>query len=282
MLELKNVRKGYGDFELDCTLSVKKGCVTGLIGANGAGKSTSFKAILNLIKKDGGEIRIFGKDVNSLSTADRQQIGVVLGGESFSGYLSIRQIIPVLKSMYTRFDKEYFLAECNSFRLPLNKKLKDFSTGMKARLGIIIALSHEASLLILDEPTAGLDVVARDNILDMLREYMESGERSILISSHISSDLEGFCDEIYMMHNGKIIVHEDTDVILGQYGVMKISSEQLDNINKKYVMYKKKESFGYTCLTNNRQFYQNNYPDIVMEKSGIDDFMLIIEKGEAL
>ena len=153
---------------------------------------------------------------------------------------------------------------------------------MKAKLKIIIALSHDARFLILDEPTAGLDVIARDEILEMLREYMEDESRAILISSHISSDLEGLCDDIYMIHEGEILLHEDTDVLLDEYAVIKLNEDQYNSIDKQYLMRVSKEKYGYCCLTNQKRFYQENYPGVVIEKSGIDDMILMMEKGEAL
>ena len=164
----------------------------------------------------------------------------------------------------------------------MKKNIREFSTGMRAKLKILIALSHDARFLILDEPTAGLDVIARDEILEMLREYMEDGNHAILISSHISSDLEGLCDDIYMIHEGEIQLHEDTDVLLDEYAVLKLGKEQYGNIDKQYLIRVTKEKYGYCCLTDQRRFYQENYPDVVIEKSSIDDIILMMEKGEAL
>ena len=151
---------------------------------------------------------------------------------------------------------------------------------MRAKINLIIAISHDAKLLILDEPTAGLDVIARDELLEMLRIYMETENRSILISSHISSDLEGLCDDLYMIKEGKIIFHEDTDVLLGEYGTLKLDEDQYKEIDKTQLIYMKKETFGYLCLTKNKQYYLDNYPEYVIEKGNIDDVVTIIEKGE--
>lgn len=173
MVELRGVKKHYQGFDLDCSLEVQKGCVTGLIGKNGAGKSTTFKAILGLIKPDEGEIRVFGKKVYDLEPVDKEKIGVVLADSGFSGYLTVKDLLPVLDNMYEKFDKNDFIKKCKNFSLPLDKRIKDFSTGMKRKLQVLAAVSHEAEVLILDEPTAGLDVVARDELLNLLREYME-------------------------------------------------------------------------------------------------------------
>ena len=280
MLRLENVRKQYRDFSLDCSLEVNDGCVTGLIGPNGAGKSTTFKAILNLIHTDGGQIDILGKRAEELTAADRQKIGVVLADSGFSQYLTIQDLIPMLDAMYQEFDKADFISKCEKFQLPLKKKIKEFSTGMRRKLQVLAAISHGAEILIMDEPTAGLDVIARDELLNLLREYMEDEGHSILISSHISSDLEGFCDDIYMIDHGKIVLHEDTDVLLSNYGILKMTDEQFKNLDKQYILRRKKESFGYSCLTDEKQFYQENYPEIAIEKGNIDELIMMMIRGE--
>lgn len=283
MLKIENLRKNYENFSLDCSLEIKQGCVTGLIGQNGAGKSTTFKAVLGLISIDGGTVSIFGKDIHKFSAKDKQDIGVVLSDSGFSGYLTVDDIIPILDSLYERFDKSFFIEQLQKFQLPRNKKIKDFSTGMKAKLKVLVAISHNAKLLILDEPTAGLDVVARDELLEMLREFMEADEeRSVLISSHISSDLETLCDDIYMIHGGKIIMHEDTDVLLSDYALLKVDTEQYLTLDKQYILRSKKESYGYSCLTNQKQYYIDNYPQIAIEKGNIDEVITMMIRGAEL
>lgn len=198
MIKVNQIEKNYGKFHLNCTMEVPDGCVTGLIGENGAGKSTVFKAIENLIFLDGGSIEVFGKPHTELNAKDREQIAIVLSDATFSNVYTIKDVARIMGSVYPDFDKKKFMGLVERFRLPKNQKVKEFSTGMKAKLKLFLALCHKARLLILDEPTAGMDVVARDEVLTLLREYMEEDEhRSILISSHISGDLEGFCDEIY-------------------------------------------------------------------------------------
>ncbi|MEF2782628.1 MAG: ABC transporter ATP-binding protein [Clostridium sp.] len=283
MLKIEHVKKSYKNFLLDCSLEVKPGSVTGLIGQNGAGKSTTFKAILGLISIDGGNITILGKNISEFSSEDKENLGVVLSDSGFSGYLTIRDILPILQSFYKKFDLPYFMKQVQSFQLPLDKKIKEFSTGMKAKLKVLVAISHDAKLLILDEPTAGLDVIARDELLEMLREFMEIDDnRSILISSHISSDLESLCDDIYMIHEGKIIMHEDTDVLLSDYAILKVDEQQYQNIDKQYIKRIKKESYGYVCLTDQKQYYLENYPKIVIEKGSIDEIITMMIRGSEL
>lgn len=280
LLELNGVKKNYKGFALDCSLELHEGSITGLIGANGAGKSTTFKAILDLIHIDEGEIRIFNKNHREITSAEKEEIGVVLSESSFSGYLNVYQIIEILKRFYQRFDEKEFKKNCKRFSIPLDKKIKEFSTGMKAKLKVLTAMSYGARLLLLDEPTSGLDVVARDEVLGILREYMEQENRAILISSHISSDLEGLCDDLYMIDHGKIVMHEDTDVLLGSYGLIKADETAYKNLDKKYILRVRREHFGYSCLTNEKDFYLENYPNLVVEKGSIDEVIMMMIKGE--
>ena len=251
MLKMEHVRKNYESFSLNCSLEVKSGYVTGLIGKNGAGKSTVFKMILGLIAKDSGTIRLFDKEIQTLNDKEKQQLGVVLSDSGFSCYLSIH-----------------------------DQKIKECSTGMKAKLKILTAISHHAKFLLLDEPTAGLDVTARDELLDMLREFMEQDEsRSILISSHISTDLEPLCDDFYMIDEGKIIFHEDTDILLSDYALLKVTPQQYTNMDKRYILKYKKEIYGYNCLTNQKQYYLENEPNIAVENGTIDDVITMMSGG---
>ncbi len=280
MIAVNNVKKRYKDFCLDISMEVKRGCITGLVGKNGAGKSSTFKAILGLMRPESGDIRIFGKELREFGGADKQSIGVSLVESGFSGELTVKDVVPVLRSFYRSFEEKRFLEQCAAFEIPMNKKIKTFSTGMKAKLKVLAAVSHKASLLILDEPTSGLDVMARNELLDILRGYMEEDEgRSILISSHISSDLEGLCDDIYLIDHGKMILHEDICTLLDEYGVLKAGEEEFQKLDKRYLLRYKKESFGYLCLTREKQFYADNYPGIVMEKGNIDEVMLMMIGG---
>ena len=285
MIRVENVRKSYkdkkADFELKCSMELQEGRITGLIGANGAGKSTTFRAILNLITIDGGNIELFGKSHTKLTKQDKENIGVVLSDSSFSECLCPKDMMDIMKALYHKFDKKAFLGMCEELGIPLNKQFKEFSTGMKAKLKLTIAMSHEAKFLILDEPTSGLDVTARDTILEMLQDYMEKHEDArILISSHISTDLESLCDDIYMIDNGKIVLHEDTDVLLSEYGVLKVTGEQMESLDKSYFLKVKKEPFGYRILTNQKGYYQDKYPQIAVEKGSIDEVIMLMVSGE--
>ncbi len=282
LLKMENILKTYGDFTMNCSLELQPGYITGLIGPNGAGKTTVFKSALGLISLDQGAVTVFGKPFDQLSLKDKQDMGVVLADSGFSGYLTIQNIARVMKNLYQLFDQDRFIKKCRESGLPLNKKVKDMSAGMKARVKVLAAMSHEARLLILDEPTAGLDVLAREELLDTIREYMEPGDRSILISSHISTDLEQLCDDLYLIDNGTIVLHEETDVLLGSYGLLKATEEQYSQLDKSYILCRKKEAYGYRLLTDKISYYRENKPEIVMEKGSVDEVITMMIRGERL
>lgn len=278
MLKADNLVKQYHDFRLSCSLNVLPGRITGLVGRNGAGKSTIIKSFLGQVKPDSGHTFVLGCDSQLLSPAEKQNLGVVLTDSGFSSYLTITDICRILSASYNRFETDFFLNKCSQFHLPLKKRLKDFSTGMKAQLKLLISLSHQADILILDEPTAGLDVIARNDLLDLLRDYM-TDDRAILISSHIASDLENLCDDLYLLHNGQILLHEETDTLLDHYAVLKLTETQYASLDREWIIKTIWESYGYCCLTSQKQFYLENYPQIVMEDAGIDNLILMLTKG---
>lgn len=281
MIQINGLKKKYKDFTLDLTLDLPKGRVSGLVGKNGAGKSTTLKAILGLIQTDEGSVKVFGKDAFSLTSEDKQQLGVALSDSSFSGYLTVDAVKNILKNMYRSFDEEKFLDLSEKMKLPLNKQIKEFSTGMKAKLKVIAALCHKAKLLIMDEPTSGLDVEARNEVLDILREYLaQDDEVSLLISSHISSDLEGLCDDIYLIDEGRLLLHEQTDELLDKYGVIKADDETFEKLEKDHILAYKKEKFGYSLFTDEKEYYRENYPDLIIENGNIDDLILIMTGGK--
>lgn len=283
MLKIKDLRKSYGTFELNCSMEIPAGCITGLVGSNGAGKSTTFKSVLGLISIDGGSIEVFGKEIHTWTKAEKQRMGVVLANGGFNTYLTMKDMETVLSRMYPRFDRAMFREYCRRYQLPADKRIKEFSTGMLAKAKILAAITHKADLLLLDEPTTGLDVLAREELLDMLRAYMEENEeRTILISSHISTDLEGLCDDLYMIDNGEIVLHEEMDVLLGQYGILKVAQSQFDAMEKQYLLRVMKESYGYRCLTREKQFYMENYPNLALEKGNVDEVIAMMVKGEAI
>lgn len=281
MVKVEHLVKTYGDYRLDLSMNVLHGQITGIIGKNGAGKSTTIKSILGLVKPDDGSICVFGKPIAELNCKDKQDIGVALSDSGFSMYLTVKDVMKILQKMYDHFDEKVFLEKCQQLNLPMDKQIQKFSTGMKAKLRVLVAICHDAKLLILDEPTAGLDVEARNEILDMLRKYMQEDEnRSILISSHISSDLERLCDDLYLIHDGGVLLHEDTDRILDEYALLKVEDKEYEVLDKQYILNTKKETFGYVCMTNQKRFYMENYPKLVIENASIDDLILMLTGGK--
>lgn len=277
MIKIEQLSKKYSDFTLNISLNVPRGRVTGLVGRNGAGKSTTIKAILGLIAPDSGSVKVFDKNASELGCEDKQRLGAALAESGFSGYINVEGVIKILRNMYPRFEEAYFRQIAKEQGLPTDKPIREFSTGMKAKLRVLSAISHHAELLILDEPTAGLDVVARNEILDMLRSYMTEHEDSaILISSHISTDLEGLCDDIYMIHDGNVLLHEDTDVLLGNYALLKLEPEMYEKLDRRCLLVTKSTAYGYACLTNEKQFYLDNYPGIVIENGSIDELIVML------
>lgn len=280
LVQLDHVKKIYDDFALELNMQIPENCVTGLIGANGAGKSTAFKLMLGLIRPDYGTVNVLDRKASDMTVMEKEKIGTVFSDSGFSEYLTVQQVIHIMKNFYTDFNENLFQKQCEKLEIPLKKQIKEFSTGMKAKLKVLVAISHNAKLLILDEPTAGLDVIARDELLEMLREFLEKDEeRSILISSHISSDLESLCDDLYMIHDGKIILHEDTDVLLSDYALLKVDAEQYSKLDKQFILRSKKETYGYSCLTNQKQYYMENYPKIAIEKGTIDEVITMMIRG---
>lgn len=278
---MKDAVKTYGDFKMNCTLELRSGRITGLIGRNGAGKSTAMGAMLGLFRTESGEITVLGKRPQDLMPDDRRRIGVTLSEGGFSEYLKAGAIASVYEALYPGASKEKFLEMLRKNSLPADKQIKDYSKGMKAKFRLICAICHSPDLLILDEPTSGLDVLARDEVLDMLRDYMSEKEgRGILISSHISSDLEGLCDDLYFIDDGKVVLHEDTHRLLGEYGIIKADEGQFEALDRRYIIKKRRESYGYACLTDHRQFYRDNYPELVIEPGSIDNVITMIIRGE--
>ncbi len=280
MVIVDNLVKTYGSFRLDLSMEISDGAVTGIVGKNGAGKTTFIKALLGLIRPDEGRITINGREASMLTGREKASIGAALSESGFSAYLRVKDVTAILSKMYPTFDEEYFRKNCRAQGLPEDKRISEFSTGMKAKLRVLSAISHRAELLVMDEPTAGLDVQARNDILDLLRQYLQENENcSVLITSHISSDLESLCDDIYLIHDGKILLHEDTDVLLGSYAVLKVSEEAYEKLDKSYILAGRKEAFGYTCLTREKQFYAENYPGMVIENGSVDDLILLMTGG---
>ena len=276
MITIDNLVKEYRDFKLELSMEIPDNKVVGIIGKNGCGKSTTIKAILGLIKPASGSVRVFGREARELTPRDKEKIGVALSDSMFSTQLSVEDVIAVLRAMYRNFDEPFFREMCGKLELPLKKQMKDFSTGMKAKARVLAAISHKASLLILDEPTAGLDVEARNEIIRTVREYAASNDCSILITSHISTDLEGLCDEFYLFSGGRVLLHETDENIRNHYGTALVPFEQFGNIGGDSISGYKKEMFGYACVTNDRDSFAKNHPEINVKPAAIDDLIILL------
>lgn len=280
-IELQNVSKKYKDFELkDISFDVPKGCIVGLIGENGAGKTTTIKSILNITKFE-GLIKIFGKDNVKNEKEIKEEIGVVLDDSFLSDYLTAKQVNSIMKEFYKTWNENKYINLLKQFNLPTDKLIKDFSSGMKMKLKIATAISHNPKLLILDEPTSGLDPVVRNEILDIFRKYIEEDEtRSILLSTHITTDLEHISDYIVFVEKGKMIFNLSTDELLENYGIVKCSKENFIRLDEKdYIAYKKGK-YQYEVLTSDKNVIRNKYNITTIDKPSIEDIMLFYIKGE--
>ena len=280
ILEVKNLCKKYNQFELkNVNLTLPKGMIMGLIGENGAGKTTTIKSILNLTNST-GEINIFGLNVKKYDKKIKQNIGVVLNENFFSEYLNPKDINKIMKNIYKNWDEKLYFKYLEDFKLPQNKISKEFSSGMKMKLKIAVALAHHPKLLILDEPTSGLDPVARSEILDIFQDFIQNGENSIFVSSHITSDLEHIADYITFINDGKIVLSKTRDELLEEYGIVKCSKAEFEKINKKdYVKYKVNR-YEYDVLVENKSEFKRKYDFNVIDKPTLEDIMLIYIKGE--
>ena len=280
LLEVKNLCKKYNQFELkNVNLTLPKGMIMGLIGENGAGKTTTIKSILNLTNST-GEINIFGLNVKKYDKKIKQDIGVVLNENFFSEYLNPKDINKIMKNIYKKWDEKLYFKYLEDFKLPQNKISKEFSSGMKMKLKIAVALAHHPKLLILDEPTSGLDPVARSEILGIFQDFIQNGENSILVSSHITSDLEHIADYITFINDGEIVLSKTRDELLEEYGIVKCSKAEFEKINKKdYVKYKVNR-YEYDVLVENKSEFKRKYDFNVIDRPTLEDIMLIYIKGE--
>ena len=248
-LEIKDLTKCYPGFLLDhLDLTLPSGCIMGLVGENGAGKSATIKLVLNMLHKDGGTITILGRNSDDNIELLKEDIGVVMDEVGIPECLNGKQIGNVMKHTFKNWREEEYSALLRKLSIPDGKPFKDFSRGMKMKLGIAVALSHKAKLLLLDEPTSGLDPVVRDEVVTMLSDFTREEDHSILISSHIVSDLEKLCDYITFLHKGKLLLCEEKDRLLAKYGLLHCTLEQLQGLPADAVLYKKENPYGAEVL----------------------------------
>lgn len=280
-LTITGLTKKYSNFVLDnISFSIPSGSIVGLIGENGAGKSTTINSILGLIKKDSGKITVLGHDIDTFDCAVKEKIGVVFDGSNFSEELTPAKLSKVLRDIYSSWEQSYFNRLLDQLNIPATKKIKTFSKGMKMKLSIAVAFAHHPQLLILDEATSGLDPIVRDDILDMFLEFVQDEEHSILVSSHITSDLEKVADYIVFIHAGKIIFCEPKDELLEHYGIIKCGSVQFDAIDKNDIVTYRKQDYEWQVLVANREKVAKKYPKAMVIPATIDEIMLLYVKGE--
>ena len=245
-LEIRGLTKHFADFTLDnLNLILPGGCILGLIGENGAGKSTTIRLILGMLRADSGTVTILGQDSRENPVLTKQDIGVVLDEVGIPECMTPKQVGKVMANVFLRWNAEAYQGLLARFSLPENKKFKEFSKGMKMKLGLAVALSHEAKLLILDEATGGLDPVVRDEVVDMLAEFTRDETHAILISSHIVSDLEKLCDYVAFLHKGKLLLCEEKDLLLSEYGILHCKPEELP---EEGILHKKQNAYGVEAI----------------------------------
>ncbi len=281
ILEIKNLCKTYDNFALkNVTLSLPKGMIMGFIGENGAGKTTTIKAILNIIQSYRGEIKIFGLDNRKYDKKIKEDIGVVLDDMFFPEILTPNDIDNTMKGIYKNWDSKMFDDYLKEFSLLPNKQIKTFSKGMRKKLEIATALSHHPKLLILDEPTSGLDPVARAEIIQIFQSFIEKDDCSILLSSHITTDLEHIADYITFINRGEIVLSKTKDELLDKYGIVKCTEAEFKKINKKdYIKYRKTK-YEYEVLVSNKKDFKAKYDIAIIDKITLDELMVLMIKGE--
>ena len=278
-LIISGLTKTYKDFMLNgVSFSVPCGSIVGLIGENGAGKSTTINAVLGLIQKEAGSICVLGKE--QPDNEIKEQIGVVFDGNNYPEIFSTRKLNRVMKDIYHSWEEHTFLNLLKKFFLPADKPIKQFSKGMKMKLAIAVALSHNSKLLILDEATSGLDPVIRDDILDILLDFAQDETHSILISSHITTDLEKIADYIVFIHEGQVVFSMPKDELIEQYGIIKCGAAQFEALDKLDIIVYRKMDYEWQVLVADRVAMKKKYPKALIVSASIDEIMLLYVKGE--
>lgn len=283
ILEVQNLCKTYPDTKFmlnNITFGVNKGTIVGIVGKNGAGKSTTINTILNIINKDSGVIKVFGEEIRDDKVDVRNNIAVVFDKINFYEELTPKKLEKVLSDVYTNWDKETFSRLLNRFDIPSDKKIKLLSRGMAMKLSISVALSHKAKLLILDEATSGLDPVVREEILDIFLEFVEDENNAILLSSHISSDLEKVADYIIFIDNGAIILNETKDKLLYEYGIVRMRQKDFEDLNRAEYITFRKRGLQFEALVADKKRFAKKHPDIVVDSTTIDEMLALLTKGE--
>ena len=280
-LEVHSLNKSFDRFALkDVSFTLPRGAVMGFIGENGAGKTTTIKAVLGLIRKDSGDISVLGGSIEDASI--RAKIGVVFDDLHLHKTLRIRQAEKIFPHLYEDWDADLFKEYLNRFNLDAEKKIKDLSRGMRMKLSIALALSHHPELLILDEPTAGLDPVVRDEVLEIFQDFMQDENHAILFSSHITSDIDKIADYLTFIHDGEILFSVTTDELLGEAGILKCSAEEADALDaeREGLLRIRKNQFGCEVLIRNKEQFRMRHPEAVIDSVTTEALMLFYARGE--
>ena len=283
ILELQKLCKSFpkSNFILDkLSFSLPYGAILGFVGENGAGKTTTIGCILNTVRKDSGMVKLFGKEMRDIDTDIREKIGVVYDGDNFPGFWTAKQLSQVMEGIYTQWDNALFQKYLDDFHLPVKQKIKNYSRGMTMKLAIAVALSHHPQLLILDEATSGLDPIMRDEMLDVFLEFVQEESHSILLSSHITSDLEKVADYITFIHNGKLIMTASKNDLVYNYAVMRCKESQFLALDPGDIIAYRKRDFQIDVLVNNGKEAQRKYKGSVVDHVSVDEIMLLLVKGE--
>ncbi len=279
-IDIKDLKKKYSDFELgSIDLEIPRGIIVGLIGENGAGKTTLIKSILNIINKDTGTIKIFGKDYKEFETEIKEDIGVVLDEEFFPELLCARDINLVMKDIYKNWDRKLFYKYLTDFQIKDNQAIKTLSKGMKKKLEIATALAHHPKLLILDEPTSGLDPVVRGEVLDIFMDFLKDEDNTVLLSTHITSDLEHIADRIVFIDKGCKVLDKDREELFDNYGILRCDNESLGKINQEDIVSYKKNKYDVSVLVNDIKKCRKKYNDFVIDKITLEELMVLMIKG---
>ncbi len=283
ILELQQICKTFpkSNFILDkLSFSLPYGAILGFVGENGAGKTTTIGCILNTVRKDSGMVKLFGKEMRDIDTDIREKIGVVYDGDNFPGFWTAKQLSQVMEGIYTQWDNALFQKYLEDFHLPVKQKIKNYSRGMTMKLAIAVALSHHPQLLILDEATSGLDPIMRDEMLDVFLEFVQEESHSILLSSHITSDLEKVADYITFIHNGKLIMTASKNDLVYNYAVMRCKESQFLALDPSDMIAYRKRDFQIDVLVANGKEAGRKYKGAVVDHVSVDEIMLLLVKGE--
>lgn len=281
-IEIRNLVKNYGNkFTLgEINLDIPSGIIIGLIGENGAGKTTLIKSILNIIRLDKGNIKIFEKDIKINESEINENIGVVLDNMFFPELLMPKDINSIMKEIYKNWDEQLFNKYLSEFKLKNNQSIKSMSKGMRKKLEIATALSHHPKLLILDEPTSGLDPVVRNEVLDIFLDFIQDEEHTVLLSTHITSDLEHIADKIIFINQGKVVLDQSRDDLLDNYGILKCDVDNFDTISKDDIIAYKKNKYDCEILVNDINKIKKKYKDFIVDKITLEELMVLMIKGE--